>query len=273
MLALTLGWSRMPSGKQSKRQRRAAATAVRGKEGRQASPRVLAAGAALLALIAVGVLLGVVLSGGPSKTSVPARGTLVDALPGAAEVQRLLEGIPQHGNVLGSPAAPVTLVEYVDLQCPYCREFETEAMTALVSRYVGAGKLKVELRPLAFIGPDSVRGRAAVIAAGRQNKLFELTQLLYLNQGTENTGWLDDGMVKSAAASIPGLDVPLLLDSRSSAATDARARRFDGQAAADAVTGTPTILVGKSRDTLRRVTLASPTDEHAVVKAVEAALR
>jgi protein-disulfide isomerase len=209
---------------------------------------VLAATAALLALIVVGVAVGVVLSGGgSSKTSVPARGSLVNALPGAAEVQRMLEGIPQHGNVLGSLAAPVTLVEYIDLQCPYCQRFETVAMPALVSRYVRAGKLKVEARPLAFIGPDSVRGRAAAIAAGAQNRLFNFTQLLYANQGTENTGWLEDTMINSAGASIPGLDVRLLLEGRSSSTTDARARTFDAQATADNVSGTPTILVRQER--------------------------
>ena len=82
----------MPSGKQSKRKRRAAQAPpppVRSKR-RQASPRVLIAAAALLVLMVVGVVLGVVLSGGSSKANVPTRGSLANALPGGAEVQRLL---------------------------------------------------------------------------------------------------------------------------------------------------------------------------------------
>jgi protein-disulfide isomerase len=264
----------MPSGKQSKRQRRAPAPPARGDGApRRASPRVLAAAAAVLVLIVVGVALGVVLDGGSTKASVPSRGSLANALPGAAEVQRLLQDIPQRGNTLGSPSAPVTMVLYVDLQCPYCRQFETEAMPTLLSRYVRTGKLKVEARPIAFIGPDSVRGRAAALAAGRQNRLFDFAQLLYLNQGTENTGWLSEAMVESAAASIPGLDVRLLLRDRSSSATAAQGRKLDGQATADNVTGTPTILVGRSGKALHRVTLASPTDGRSVSTAVAAALR
>src|SRR5207244_3995111 len=75
---------------------------------------------------------------------------VANALPGGAEIDKLLKGIPQHGNVLGRPAAPTTLVEYVDLQCPFCQEFETQAMPALIKLYVRTGKTKVELRPVAF---------------------------------------------------------------------------------------------------------------------------
>ena len=115
--------------------------------------------------------------------------------------------IPQNGSVLGSPTAPVTVVEYIDLQCPACQQFESQALPDLVSRYVRTGKVKIEARPIAFIGPDSIRGRAAALAAVAQNRMFNFAELLYFNQGPENTGWLDDDMVKAAASSIPGLDV------------------------------------------------------------------
>src|SRR4029453_13139607 len=131
---------------------------------------------------------------------------------GAPDVERLLKGIPQNANVLGSASAPATLVEYVDLQCPFCQQFEKQAMPELIKLYVRPGKQKDELRPRALIGPDAWRGGAAVIAAGQQNKAFNLTQLLYVNQGPENSGWLRDQLITAAAASIPGMTVPQLLD-------------------------------------------------------------
>ncbi len=70
----------------------------------------------------------------------------------------------------------------------------------------------MEVRPIAFIGQDSQRGRAALLAAGMQNKLFNFMQLMYNNQGPENTSWLNDDLITSAAASIPGVDVDQLLD-------------------------------------------------------------
>jgi protein-disulfide isomerase len=235
---------------------------------------LLAVGGAVV-LVVIGVVLAVSLTGGGPKstTNVPSRGSLVNALPGAATVHQLLKGIPQHANALGSPNAPATMVEYVDLQCPYCRQFELDVMPSLVSDYVRPGKLRVELRPVAFIGPDSVRGRKAAVAAGDQNALFNFTQLLYLNQGTENTGWLDDNMVTAAAASIPGLDVPKLLTDLNSAQTAAKAAAFDVQATVQRVNSTPTILVGKTSGKPAVVQLSSPSDKAAVVAAIQKALQ
>jgi protein-disulfide isomerase len=264
------------SGKQSKRRRAAAPTAppAVGRKGqrRQASPRVLLAAASVLVLVAVAVVLGFAFSGGSSKAHSKTVGSLANGLPGAAEVQRLLKGIPQQGNVLGSASAPVTMVEYVDLQCPFCQQFETQAMTKLIPRYVRTGKVKVELKTIAFIGPDSMRGRAAVLAAGQQNKLFNVAQLLYVNQGTENSGWLSNDLIEATAASIPGLDVSRLLDERSSSSVSNLAQELDDEAKADNVRQTPTILVGKSGAALAPVALSSPTDANSVAAAISAAL-
>ena len=266
----------MPSGKQSKRHRAAAKSApppVRGKGARrQASPRVLIAAGAVLVLAALAIALGFLLTGDSSSDAgVPQTGSLTNALSGAAEVEEELSGIPQSANLLGSPSAPVTLVEWVDLQCPFCQQFAGESMPTIIEDYVRTGKVKVELRPLAFIGPDSERGRDALLAAGEQDKLFNFMQLVFTNQGTENTGWLDDDFVQMAAASIPGLDVPRLLEERNSDSVREQGEAVDAQAAADGVQSTPTIMVGTSADTAEVVQMSSPTDTAAVIAAIEAA--
>jgi protein-disulfide isomerase len=214
------------------------------RQSRRASPRILLAGALVVALVGATAALVSAFTGG---------GTSPKALAGAAEARLLFDGIPQSENMLGSPAAPVTLVEYADLQCPYCRDFELQTTPALVERYVRTGQLKIVFRPLAFIGPDSVRGRNAVIAAGLQGKLFETVQLLYANQGTENTGWLDDGMVEDVAAASPGLDAARFGTAQGSAGVARRAGGFDAQATAGGIHSTPTLLVGKSGGSLRQV--------------------
>jgi protein-disulfide isomerase len=246
----------MTSGKVSKRRRREARVPPPPGARRQASPKVLIGAALAVALIVLAIVLGFVFTGGSSSSNTPARGSLAGGLPGAADAQRLFRGIPQHGNVLGSPKAPVRVVEYVDLQCPFCQEFETKAMPTLLSRYVRPGKVKIEARPIAFIGPDSERGRAGALAAGEQNRLFNYMQLLYLNQGTENTGWLDDAMATAAAASIPGLDVHAWSSARGSSAVTDQASQFDNEGNADNVTETPTVLVGKTGGKLQKASVS-----------------
>jgi protein-disulfide isomerase len=247
------------SGKQARRKRKAqvAPPPVRSKGAprRQASPKVLAGAAVAIALIAAAIALAFVLTGGSSSSSrpVPARGSLVNALPGADGVARLFKGTPQQGNLLGSPKAPVTMIEYIDLQCSSCRLFETQIMPSVIPKYIRAGKVKVVARPILIIGPDSQRGVRGALAAARQNRLFDFAQLLYLNQGPENGGWLTDAMVQDAAASIPGLRVPAFLKARNSPPVLAQAKRFAAEANADGIAGTPTLYVGKTGGKLRDV--------------------
>jgi protein-disulfide isomerase len=242
---------------------------------RQASPRVLIAAAALIALIVLGVVLGIVFSGGSKTANVsalPTNGSVSEGLPGASDVRSMYKGIPQKGLVLGSPHAKVTLTEYIDLQCPYCQQFETTVMPDIVSSYVKTGKIKVEARPLAFIGPDSVRGRSAMIAAGEQGKAFNLAELLYINQGTENTGWLSDTMIADAARSIPGLNPRRLFAARNSSSVKATAAQVDAEGKANHVNQTPTLYVGTGAKLGSQVSLASPTDGASLTKALDAAL-
>ena len=232
---------------------------------RRASPRVLLLAGGAVVAVALAIVLAVTLSGGAS-------GATPSKLPGAADVQLMFKGIPQSGNALGSPKSPVTMVEYIDLQCPYCREFETVVLPKLLSNYVRNGKVRIEQRLLAFIGPDSVRGRNAALAAGLQNKQFNFTELLYFNQGTENTGWLDQTMVNDAAASIPGLNAQQLQAAQGSSAIAAKATALDAEAQADRVDSTPTILVGRTGTTPQKVAMSSPTDQQSVVDAIQGAL-
>jgi protein-disulfide isomerase len=246
----------MPSGKKSKQMRRATQSApppVQSKSSgrrRQASPRVLLAGAGGVAIVVVIVVLAIVLSGGGGNSSLPKTvqkfGSLASGLPGAADVQTMFKGIPQQGLDLGSAFAPVQMVIFVDLQCPICQEFETTATPTLVSKYVRTGKLRIHLEPWAFIGPDSYRGQDALLAAAKQNKAFDFAQVLYDNQGTENTGWLNDSMVYQIAVSVPGLNVPQLLSDRKSSTVKKQAGDVTALANVDHVSGTPTVLVGKN---------------------------
>jgi protein-disulfide isomerase len=263
------------SGKQARRRRQAAAPpAVRRKGARrQASPKVLL-GAALAVLVLAGAAVGIAVAvsgkSSSSSASAPTRGSLAGApLSQAAAAYRLFAGIPERANVLGSPKAPTTMVEYVDLQCPHCRDFEATVMPTILRRFVRPGKLKIEARPIAFIGPDSSRGRNAAIAAAQQNRMFPFMQVTYFNQGTENTGWLTDDFVQEAAASVPGMNVSKLAAAAGTSTVAARGKTFDSEATADAVPGTPALYVGRAGKQLQQV---QSNDEATVIAAIEHAL-
>jgi protein-disulfide isomerase len=176
--------------------------------------------------------------------------------------------------VLGKASAPATMVEYIDLQCPVCRDFETTVMPSVIDQYVRAGKLKVIARPVAIIGNgvDSQRGRLGMIAASKQNRAFNFSQLLYFNQGPEDGGWLDDTMVASAAKSIPGVDVPTLLAAAKSSAVADQAKTYDTQAKQDGLSGTPTVLVGPSGGKLTVVAPGLEPSTDQMKAAIDAAL-
>jgi protein-disulfide isomerase len=231
----------------------------------------------VVVLVAVGIGAVFAFTGGSSSSTpknIPAVGSLTNALtlPGAGEVAALYKGLPQDGTTLGSPKAPVTMTEYIDLQCPYCAEFETQTLPGLVKKYVRPGNLRIVMRPWAFLGPDSITGQHATLAASLQNRAFNYASLLYANQGTENTGWLDQNMVTSAAASIPGVEVQKLLDDQDSSTVKALAKTVDGLATVDNVNSTPTLLVGKTGEHGTKVNLSSPTDSATLERAIDAAL-
>ena len=87
------------------------------------------------------------------------------------------------------------MYEFIDYQCPFCRQYSLSTYPALVAKQVRDGKLKIITRPLAFIGPTPARPRAPRRPPAQQNKEFEFTQLFYNNQGQENSGYVTDAYI------------------------------------------------------------------------------
>jgi protein-disulfide isomerase len=154
-----------------------------------------------------------------------------------------LSGIPQDGAFLGNEDTNVTLIEYADLQCPGCRSYAENVLPVLVDDYVRPGRVRAEFRGLRFLGADSDKALRFVIAAGLQDRLWELQEALYRHQGRENSGWVTDDLVRDLAGEIPGLDVDELFADKDSAEVTALIEEDEALAQADEVPGTPTVLV------------------------------
>jgi protein-disulfide isomerase len=136
----------------------------------------------------------------------------------------------------------VTLIEYADLQCPACRAFGETVLPTIIDQYVRPGDVKAEFRGISFIGPDSERALRFVQAAGLQDRLWQLQDALYRNQGGENSGWVTDDVVRRLAGEI-GLDVERLFVDAESPEVDALLRQATSLAAQDEISGTPSVFV------------------------------
>jgi protein-disulfide isomerase len=204
-----------------------------------------------VAVAAAVILIAVSVTGSRSGGGAPA------TLSGVDETAALLDGIPQSGTTLGSPSAPVRLVEYADLQCVYCGAWARDVFPTLVRRYVRTGKVQLEFRGLAFVGDHSLVGLRTALAAAQQNRLWNVTELLYRNQGAETSGWLSDSVVRGALVGISGVDASRVLGARDSAAVAAQVEHAAAQARAAGVTGTPTFQVARRGEPLRRLEVSA----------------
>ena len=101
--------------------------------------------------------------------------------------------------MLGDPKAPVTVTEFLDLQCPICAEASKTTLPTLVNDYVRTGKVKLQARTLHFIGADSSRAAQAAAGAQAQGKLWPFVEAFYAAQGQENSGYVTDGFLRSVA--------------------------------------------------------------------------
>ena len=211
----------------------------------------IAAGTALVLVLA---LVGASLLGGNEEgapTAAPSE------LAGAAETATLLRGIPQDGIALGSPDAPVTLVEYADLQCPFCADWAQGTFPTIVDEYVRAGEVRIEFRGMAFLGPDSQTALQTVLAAGEQDRLWNVLHLLYANQGAENAGWVTGDLLRAIGGSVAGLDTERMLGQRSSAAVEGELVSSQQSADLNGIDSTPSFLAGPTGGTLERLELTS----------------
>ena len=168
----------------------------------------------------------------------------MDAIPSAraAEEDVLSEalvlrdpGIPAAGNSAGD----ITIVEWFDFQCPYCRKLEPELRQVVHDD----GKVKLVWKDWPILGPASVTAARMAVASRYQDK-FEAAHDALMAVNSK----LTDGRIREALAGA-NIDVDRLnrdLDANASA-IDATLRRNNDQAAAFDFRGTPSFIVGKFR--------------------------
>ena len=238
----------------AERERRAAAAATR-----QRQRRALLAAVAVTAtaVVAIAVALGSSSDGDRARGDVPASPHGAHAPAAAA----LLDGIPQDGTLLGQPDAPVTLVEFADLQCPFCGQFAVDAIPGLVRDYVRPGKVKLELRLLTFLGAESMRAAQLASAAALQGLGWQYADLFFNNQGQEGSGYVTEDFLREIGDGVDGLDVDRAFEQSTGSEADALIKRAAAAAETLGVSSTPSFFVRRGGGRLEEVQVSELSAE------------
>jgi protein-disulfide isomerase len=144
-------------------------------------------------------------------------------------------------SMLGSKAAPITIVEYTDYQCPFCQRFHVTAFSELKKAYIDTGKVRFFSKdmPLDF-HPNAMRAAMAARCAGEQGKFWELRDTMGANPNS-----LDLEHIVGFAADLK-MDTNALRACIDSGKYKERVQNDVLEAMKIGANGTPTFVIGKS---------------------------
>lgn len=157
-----------------------------------------------------------------------------------SEIVRLSRPVDEGDHVLGPTAAPVTLVEYGDYECPYCRQLHP-IIQEIMRRTEG---LRFVYRhfPISKLHPHAARAAEAAEAAGAQGRFWEMHDALF-----EKDKPLDDELLARSARKV-GLDMERYEREMGENVYAAKvSEAFTAALYGDGVTGTPTLYLNNVR--------------------------
>jgi protein-disulfide isomerase len=137
---------------------------------------------------------------GAQPTLTPSAGAETPAIPPRSLTA--IAGVTMRDvNRLGSSAAPITLVEFADFQCPYCAEFFRTAWPRLIDQYVAVNHVALVFKHLPVLGPESIWAAQAAECAADQGEFWAYHDALYAAQGGgEYWPYNPDNLIRLAEA-------------------------------------------------------------------------
>jgi len=147
---------------------------------------------------AAGVLLGYVVWGMESigatvlsaQSASQSTGPVVEA-PVTQQPQYTRYDIPtENSYALGPVDAPITIVEFSDYQCPFCRRWHAEVYEPLLAAYPGKIRLVYRNLPLTSIHPDALGAAEAAMCAGEQDVYWKYHDKLFSSESLGNSVYL-----------------------------------------------------------------------------------
>jgi protein-disulfide isomerase len=149
----------------------------------------------------------------------------------------------------GEATAPVVIIEYADIECPFCRHFEHDIYPRVLDDYIKTGKARLYYRdmPLPFHEHALPAARAAH-CAGEQGKFWEMHDSLFIDKipipgPNGRSAGLTAGDIDERAAKL-GLDAAKLDACMASPRFADVIKRSSEEAAKMNIEGTPTFVIG-----------------------------
>jgi len=144
--------------------------------------------------------------------------------------------------ILGSPDAPITIIEFGDYQCHQCYNWFHNTKPAIVENYIETGKANLVFVDLAILGRDSLKAAAASYCAEEQGQYWEFHDLLYVSQEGIDDGWANSERLKAFAFSL-GLDMDMFENCIDSGKFNKRVQYNINEAKKQGASGTPTFVI------------------------------
>ena len=145
--------------------------------------------------------------------------------------------------------APITIIEFSDYECPFCKRHFTDTFPQLIKNYIDTGKAKLVFRdfPLSFHDPMATKEAVAANCAkeqGGDKKYFEFHDEIF-KRTTSNGNGLNEDKIQAIAKDI-GLNTSKFTSCLSNKAMEDEIKKDIADGSAAGASGTPTFLIGKS---------------------------
>lgn len=188
------------------------------------------------------VLLAFLVFRNPAVPTGATGGTVADPSPEAPTPSLDVESLIDDDAVLGDEDAPVTIIEWSDYQCPFCKRFHDQTWNLLKSQYIDTGKVKFVYRdfPLSF-HVNAQKSAEAAECAGEQGKYWEMHDAIFTQSQADGTG-ISPADLKNIAKSV-GLDSSKFDSCLDSGEMAAEVQKDMSEGAASGVQGTPGFLI------------------------------
>lgn len=210
-----------------------------------------AIGGTVIAAMA-GVLIATDRSGSRAQPSVKILNRQIEH-----RITTLLNGIPQHGDALGQPTAPVTVQIFGDLECSTVKLYVLTYLPAIIDDFVRSNVIRIEYRSFktdTHAAGAFVNQQIAALASGAQDKLWNFIETFYHEQGREYSGYATERYIDSIAGQVPGLDLARWRSDREEVAFLKRVIGDDHTARTLGFHDTPAFRIGRTGGRMKTLT-------------------